>query len=818
MRPPAGTHRPDFAYASRETEWRAMTDSLCGTSAANVVHALAELSPGSRVVVVAHGDSEISGGRLAASLVLRGVCCLNTVRVPPTEVVVAPDALATRQGYLDCRISASGLRGLMDAWRLRAVGCGESPGDLTQVEQSLIRRARRRADTSNVSPGAENLHLFFPAYRFADTDTLVTVASRDHLRADDALPAVTFVDSLDAATYDFQAWGINPEWVILDIANAGRDLDAEAIQKWVDRFPRARHLCLVPGLGHHLVDRLRGRGFKLSWLREIDVAAGVVELQQQVQCKEVEFRGDAEDLRRLFAIASAARRRAVASDRAAEWAAFNTLRTALHVITSLPVERRYYDAAAIARFTVPTTEELLDSLGRCEIGLGMSDPVLAADLDEARSILGHIASSSDVDCDRKKKLFTAVEDAVQAGTQLCVVVRNRTVRAAVEACLTEAFQTDLSDLNAIGIRIESRRDLRSSRVPSEVSMLWTAYGGFQDLDAMFGSAKRRVTVLLNQLESELFTHDVRTWANRGEAIQQGTERLGVMLPGRKRLVAEISEFSRQIRTNPVTPSIGGNAAEEISRLFEESAVAWTTKGSGNEARGDILRRARAVLFADGSTSYFPEEAVLTVIRPGTDEPMDIGVGEINPADRVVFVERAIGRTIYELMQDALGQSPVVGAAAQMVTLWHRAVSAAGERTKLSPQAIHRELRGHGSSITTVQTIRMWLRGAVLGPRDINDIDRLAAVLGVGQREPAILGEIKSSIQSLRNVYRQFAKVVYRTILVGGTGRRLSQAEQALIDEHGISLADLRDAITTETVVRVAAESELRPAEQIGRRI
>jgi hypothetical protein len=112
---------------------------------------------------------------------------------------------------------------------------------------------------------------------------------------------------------------------------------------------------------------------------------------------------------------------------------------------------------------------------------------------------------------------------------------------------------------------------------------------------------------------------------------------------------------------------------------------------------------------------------------------------------------------------------------------------------------------------------MWLRGAVLGPRDIDDIDRLASVLGIAQRERSVLEEIKSSIRSLRNVYRQFAKVVYRTILIGGTGRRLSESEQALIDEHGISLSDLRSAVTMETIVRVASETELRPADEIGRR-
>jgi hypothetical protein len=798
-----------FAYASRESEWRALAHSLCGDSSSNVIDALVNLRAGSRTAIVTFGDSDISGGRLAAALVLRGVCCLNTVKIPPVQIVVAPDSLATRAGYLDFHIAASEVRRLMDAWRLRAVGSGESPGDLTAVEQSLNRRAKRRPTISTTSAKAENLHLFFPAYRFIDSDTLATVASRDHLRADDALPAITFVDSAAVHADQLRAWGIDPEWVIVDAGNSGRDLDGEAVAKWQECFPRARHVCLIPGLSHHLIDRLRGRGIRLSWLRDAEARdpAGF----ERLRCVEVDSQSDPEDLKRLLTIASNARRHAL------EWSAFNTLRAAIHVITSLPVDRSYYDEAAVARFTVPTTEELLESLARCELRLAMSHPAYAADLGEARSILAHIASRSDVESDRKKQLFSAVEEAVQAGKELWVIVRNRTVRAAVEACLTEAFDTDLSDLNAIGVRIESRRDLRLRLLPQGASILWTSYGGIQDLDAVLNSATRSVTLLANGFERELFVHDLQTWANRGAATQQGAEGLGVLFPGKKRLVEGISELAKRVRSTTTAPPLGQDAASDIYRLLDDTVGPWCNRSAPGEVRSDIMRRARAVAFQDGSTSYFPEEAIVTVVRGHDDEPVDLSVADLLPGDRVVFVEMAIGQTIYELMQDALSRSPLVGAAAQMVGLWHRAIATASARAKIVPHQIHRELRTRGSSITTVQTIRMWLRGAVLGPRDIEDVDRLAEVLGIGQRDPSILPEIKSSIRSLRNVYRQFAKVVYRTILTGGTGRALSDAEQALIDEHGISLSDLREAITLETVVKVAAEAELRPADAIGRR-
>lgn len=790
-----------------------MAESLCGPAAASVLDGIARLPQGSKIAAVSFGATDASGGRLAGALVLRAVCCLNRMRTPPAQVVVVPDHVGTREGYLSFRISATEMRGLMNAWRLRAAAAGESPGNHSAAEQSLIRRAKRRSDGPVVAAKAENLHLFFPAYRILDDNLLAPVASRDHLRTDDAPPSVTFV-APSTPPADLAEWGVSPEWVIVDIASAGR-VNVEAIATWLDAFPRARHICLLPGLSHSLVDQLRGRGFRLAWLRD-SAALGAPE--PHLTFRRVRSSAEPADLKRLLELTSSARRNITRGEGPTEWLVYDTLRSAIHAITSLPVRRTYYDQAAVTRFAVPTTDELLSSLSRSAVRLAVTHPALAADVDEARNILTHVASQSDAGGDRERQLFTAVEDAFQNGTELCVVVRNRTVRTAVEAYLGEALNADLGDLHGSGIRIEARRDLRARPAHSAAMLLWTGYGGMRDLDSVLHGSNSSVTLLVNEFEHELLGRDLKAWANRAVAAQQGTEAMGVALTGTKQLIATVGSLTTRLREQAPTSSLGPGALEEITRLFEDS-LGWTSTPLGrSEPRSDIMRLARGVVLEDGSTSFFPEDALLTVFRSAADEPIDVTVTELLPGDRIVFVDMTIGRTIYELMQEELGRSPLVGAAAQMVALWHRAIAAAGLRCKKAPKDILAGMRERGSSITTAQTIRTWLRGGVLGPRDIADVDRFAAVLGIGQRDSAVLDEIKASIQSLRNVYRQFARMVYRTILTGGTGRGLSESEQALVDAHGISLRDLREAITTETVVRVAQTSALRAADEIGRRV
>lgn len=805
------TSRFDLAHASREADWRASTDSRCGPGTSSVLNALTQTAD-ARTVAITLGESNTGGGQVAASLILRAICFLDEMRIPPTKVLVVPDRLSTRQGYLQFRIAPREVVGLMDAWRLRAAAAGRSPGNRTAAERSLIRRTKR---VMSEGESTENLHLFFPAYRMVD-GTLQTVASRDYLKADDSAPAVTFVDMSEANVADLEKWEIDPDWLIFDGGTNVGDLDARDIVTICQRLPRSRCLCVVRGLTHPLINKLRGVGFRVCWL--LDTAEGdLVASTAHFKCCSVESSIALDGLHRVLEILEDGRKLLRERASRSELAAFYTLRSALVGFGALPVERSYYDAAAVERFGVPTTDELLRSLQDHARELSLSSPAFAAGIDEAKTILEEASTTHEGPNSRGSHLIRAVEKAIGDGTGLCVIVRNRTTRSAVEAFLTDMMVTDLSELVTLGIRIESRNDLRVNQLPHQMPLLWTSYGGNIDLDRVLTLGATSVSMLVNPLERELLANDLRSWANRGIAAQQGTEALGLAFPGKAKLLTRVARLATEVLSAQLTPARAAFSSD-VSRFFEEIVPKKETPSSvGAEDRTSPARPARAVYFESGDVSYFPDDGFVTVVRKDEEEFTDVGVGDLRPGDRIVFVNREIGRTIYELMQDELKQSPLVGASAQIVSIWHRALASSHTRRGLSVHDLHKELRQHGSKIKTTQTVRYWLRGGVIGPRDSDDIDRLAAIFGIGQRDGAILNEIKGSIRSLRSVYQGFAKIVYHTILTGGTGRSLSEREYRLLEEHGISLSDLRSAVTTETVIRVAEKATLRPASVVGKR-
>ena len=808
-------------YVRRGQYWDSAAARLCGPGTVATLRALAELPPGGGIVLVPVARQMPSAGHIAASLLLHVVCHSDRVTVPPARLIVVPDNISTREGYCSLRISASELRRLMDAWRVRAAAAGHSPGDHTEVEKALIRRLRNK----HVLPDIETLHLFFPGFRYTTRDDLVSIGSRAHLRTDDHDPAVLFTDSLTVARFSTGQSYPPPDWILLDCRRVGTEPRIDEVEKISRSFPTTRTAWLLPGVGHHLFNKLRGRGAKVCWLETmaelpprpltVDGAA----LNDRVSWKAIAWHDGAADLDHLQALLFDARRLMSSRSPSESWVVFRLLRHSILLLTSLPVRSAYYDAAAVERYGVLTTRELLEELSLRALRLAALDPVLAAIAEEAHAVLAATQARADGNNQRQNALLAAVESGIGSGEGLMLAVHGRTMRTAVESFLAEALRTNLGDLLAVGITIETVHDLSRTLHGQRPRALWTTYSGASDLDFILSLDGTCTMLLLNRLEQSLLACDLVQWGNRADAAQLGTESLGIQSPGTRTAISELAMLARTLRGS-ATQDATARPPQDWERLFEDDIGSVISQRSPlpPDSPGTLRPAVLVTFLTPGVAAHFPERAILTVLRQGQEKPSEISLDELRAGDRVVFVDKTVGRTLYELMQDQLTQSPTVGAAAQLVGLWHRALAEGYRRTALLPDQLLQRLQGRGSKITTSQTVKNWVRGVVLGPEDLEDVDRFAAVLAIARSDPRILQDIKRSIAGLRNTYRLFAKIVYRTILTAGSGGQLSDAEERLLEEHGLTLRDIAGAVSIETVTRVATQAEPVPAQFIGIRI
>jgi hypothetical protein len=231
------------------------------------------------------------------------------------------------------------------------------------------------------------------------------------------------------------------------------------------------------------------------------------------------------------------------------------------------------------------------------------------------------------------------------------------------------------------------------------------------------------------------------------------------------------------------------------------------------------RRAYKVTFADSAAvAYFPADSLVTVLRANRVDPLELGPRELRPGDRVVFVDRGIATSVHDVVNEQLARSPRIGPAAQLLRVWYRALNDGYKRSRLSYDRLLQRIRGIGSTITHAQTVRLWLRGGVIGPRDLDDIDRLATVLGVGQRSAGTIADIRESIPVLRRVHRRYARIVFRTCIAGGVREELSDPDEELLEAYGLDLGSLQGVISTLTVGTVSSEPELVASSLVGRQV
>lgn len=812
----------DFQYARRDEYWRAQIATLLGSSdGADVLGLLANGAAGARIALVPFGGAMPSGGHLAAGLLLHRICHSQRIVNPPCRLVVLPDNVASRSGYGALKISVRDLESLMDAWRLRAAAAG-SAGDYLPVEKAL-RARRRRRDGDLLPPDAETLHLFFPAFRPGPDGELKPIASRHHLGAGDRDdPPVVFTDSVALADRRGVTLLTPPDYFVIECRGAVGELDIEYFDALVRLWPQSRFVWLLPDLGHPLFNRLFGRGTKICWFPLTDVGAtassviGAGTPVLSIRWQPVGSTRERSDLESLLQLLLGARREARALKRPEAWLAFGLLKAATVNLTTLPVPRKHYDDAAVEHFRVFTTEELLSELANRELRVAAIMPSLAALMEEAHSILlGMLATLTD-ESKRSRHIVDAVEAAIGSGDGICVVVRSHAMRAAMETFLTTALDTDLGDLGSTGVRIETTADLGPASAGALPPLLWAGYSGGRDLDLILRYQRRGVTILLGPLERQMICEDLDRWLRRASVAQQGSEAFGVTTATTVRAIGQLGAFLTDLRSVGYFRSSEGTALN-LEELFEEEAM--PSQGTGRAAQGEagsVLRPAFQVRFVEpGAKAYFPEHGLLTVLRAGKTEPAELTVSELQPGDRVVFVDRTVGRTLYELMQDQLVHSPIVGPAAQMVRLWHRTLAEGYRRSGFTFDELLARLRLAGSEITSYQTVRSWVRGGVLGPQDLGNIDRIAAILGIGRKDGRIMEEVKHSIRGLRRVHRGFARIVYRSILTAGAGGQLSDAEETLLEEHGLQLKDLREAVSILTVSKVAGAAEMVPVSDVG---
>lgn len=214
-----------------------------------------------------------------------------------------------------------------------------------------------------------------------------------------------------------------------------------------------------------------------------------------------------------------------------------------------------------------------------------------------------------------------------------------------------------------------------------------------------------------------------------------------------------------------------------------------------------IEEALEVHFDDNWRVLFaPDETINVIYRGPKGEEIDERyVRSLEIGDRILFIHGQKKQSLYELIISRIHKNPAIEVHLALIRRWHNDFIGAFQQkyqmTGMSKDDLLYELEIRGSSLTSSQTLYLWLRGFVLCPEDPEDLRRLAEALDmtfVLQYYKRIHGAAKR----LRGIHRRLSYRLNRWLLQKSTGIMENDKElyESIDDELGLTLQDFRDSL------------------------
>jgi len=215
-------------------------------------------------------------------------------------------------------------------------------------------------------------------------------------------------------------------------------------------------------------------------------------------------------------------------------------------------------------------------------------------------------------------------------------------------------------------------------------------------------------------------------------------------------------------------------------LFQESV---NKEMIAKAAGGEIKTSGLLIKFHTGDKLYVREEKTVQVLSASDDVVFKIAK-DLEGGETLILVNRDMRMSLNELILEKAEEYPKLKVLKVMVGLWVNALKE-GMILKGDDEArLLEKMNAMGAGIKSKYTIKHWINGEVIGPRDQKNILRIAEIYNCGS-----LGEnakaIVASITQMRGL---------RRIILLRAKNALVEGESKEIEKLGIDLSDFADAL------------------------
>jgi hypothetical protein len=216
------------------------------------------------------------------------------------------------------------------------------------------------------------------------------------------------------------------------------------------------------------------------------------------------------------------------------------------------------------------------------------------------------------------------------------------------------------------------------------------------------------------------------------------------------------------------------------------------------------------------------DSMVQIVVPGSSTRMQARYARsVRERDRLLLIAGQQRQSLYDLILSRVHSHAAIEVHLAMIRRWQEDVASAyrlwRRRSHNNVNTLLIQLQSHGSTVTSTQTVRLWLNGRVLCPEDVDDLRRLSIVLDL----PFLRDNYKHidrAANRLAGIHRALSRRLNQwlqreAIDVIGDG----EPDTTVLDkELGLTFNDFRDSLMVLTVETVYNRQGLFLRQNLGR--
>jgi hypothetical protein len=436
-----------------------------------------------------------------------------------------------------------------------------------------------------------------------------------------------------------------------------------------------------------------------------------------------------------------------------------------------------------------------------------------------------------------------------------IVFSSKSRREMFSLCLLARFNISEDDLRDVGVKLDYLGGDHSDGAPEAEECADRGIGipVFVGLPSRF--AERRLDALLHSgsIEVVLWPHQERVFAHRVRAL---SAELAFSSRGLRGLLPQLEEQSapgglrkgdgsRSLRIAMARGLVAGTihdelsrraavldlwkrpyAAEAITSLFGTLAIGEEDEGgSGSPVLDDApqavdssqsteaawVSEAYELCFDGNRRLLLARDDTVNVIvrKQGGAELEERYVRAIRPGDEILFIHGQARQSLYGLLVSRVHRDPVIAQYLALIRRWQddlvRSFAEAERQSGLNVDRLLAELQKRGSTLTSPQTIRSWLRRLVLAPNDVEDLQRVADVLSIGF-VTTYFRQIHKAARRLKGLHINLSARLNRWLASSDAGSvAVGDVDDVVDSELGLTVGDFRHSLVRLRVVSVTQQ-------------